>query len=62
MTDRDLALKVLAEGRDRHTTRVDEVMSLNPILAGKTRTLIARCKSWRITKCAVFRLSMRTIG
>jgi CBS domain-containing protein len=31
VTDRDLALKVLAEGRDPHTTRVDEVMSLNPI-------------------------------
>ena len=31
VTDRDLALKVIAEGRDPHTTRVDEVMSLNPI-------------------------------
>ena len=31
VTDRDLALNVIAEGRDPHTTRVDEVMSLNPI-------------------------------
>jgi CBS domain-containing protein len=31
VTDRDLALKVIAEGRDPHTTRVDEVMSLNPV-------------------------------
>jgi len=31
VTDRDLTLKVLADGRDPHTTRVDEVMSLNPI-------------------------------
>jgi CBS domain-containing protein len=31
VTDRDLTLKVLAEGRDPHTTRVDEVMSLSPI-------------------------------
>ena len=31
VTDRDLALKVLADGREPHTTRVDEVMSLNPI-------------------------------
>ena len=30
VTDRDLTLKVLAEGRDPHTTRVDEVMSMNP--------------------------------
>jgi CBS domain-containing protein len=27
VTDRDLALKVVAEGRDPNTTRVDEVMS-----------------------------------
>jgi len=31
VTDRDLTLKVLAEGRDPHTTRLDEVMSMNPI-------------------------------
>src|SRR4051794_28594924 len=31
VTDRDLALKIIAEGRDPHTTRVDEVMSLNPV-------------------------------
>ena len=31
LTDRDLALKIIAEGRDPHTTRVDEVMSLNPV-------------------------------
>ena len=31
VTDRDLTLKVLAEGRDPHTTRVDEVMSMNPV-------------------------------
>ena len=31
LTDRDLALKIIADGRDPHTTRVDEVMSLNPV-------------------------------
>ena len=31
VTDRDLALKVIADGRDPHTTRVDEVMTLQPI-------------------------------
>jgi CBS domain-containing protein len=31
VTDRDLALKVVAEGRDGNTTRVDEVMSPNPV-------------------------------
>jgi CBS domain-containing protein len=31
VTDRDLALKVIADGRDPHTTRVDEVMSTNPV-------------------------------
>jgi CBS domain-containing protein len=31
VTDRDLALKIIADGRDPHTTRVDEVMSLNPV-------------------------------
>ena len=31
VTDRDLALKVVAEGRDPHSTRIDEVMSANPV-------------------------------
>ena len=31
VTDRDLAMKVIAEARDPHTTRVDEVMTMNPI-------------------------------
>lgn len=31
VTDRDLVLKVVADGRDAQTTRVDEVMSLNPV-------------------------------
>jgi CBS domain-containing protein len=31
VTDRDLALKVVAEGRDSHSTRIDEVMSANPV-------------------------------
>jgi CBS domain-containing protein len=31
VTDRDLALKVIADGRDPHSTRVDEVMSLHPV-------------------------------
>jgi CBS domain-containing protein len=31
VTDRDLALKVIADGRDPHTTRVDEVMSIHPV-------------------------------
>jgi CBS domain-containing protein len=31
VTDRDLALKVIADGRDPHITRVDEVMTLNPV-------------------------------
>lgn len=31
LTDRDLALKVVADGRDPHNTRVDEVMTFNPV-------------------------------
>jgi CBS domain-containing protein len=31
VTDRDLALKVLAEGRDPNNTRVEEVMTRNPV-------------------------------
>jgi CBS domain-containing protein len=31
VTDRDLAVKVVAEGRDAHSTRLDEVMSSNPV-------------------------------
>ena len=31
VTDRDLALKIVAEGRDPHNTRVDEVMSRFPV-------------------------------
>jgi CBS domain-containing protein len=30
-TDRDLAVKVVAEGRDAHSTRIDQVMSRNPV-------------------------------
>lgn len=31
LTDRDLAIKVIADGRDPHATRLDEVMSLHPV-------------------------------
>jgi len=31
VTDRDLAVKVIAEGRDPHNTTIDEVMSYNPV-------------------------------
>lgn len=31
LTDRDLALSVVADGRDPHNTRVDEVMTRNPV-------------------------------
>jgi CBS domain-containing protein len=31
VTDRDLAIKVIADGRDPNVTRVDEVMSLHPV-------------------------------
>ena len=31
VTDRDLAVKVIAEGRDPNNTRIDEVMSHNPV-------------------------------
>lgn len=31
VTDRDLAIKVIADARDPHTTRVDEVMTLHPV-------------------------------
>ena len=31
LTDRDLAINVVAEGRDPHNTRVDQVMTRNPV-------------------------------
>ncbi|HEY5610572.1 MAG TPA: CBS domain-containing protein [Thermoanaerobaculia bacterium] len=31
VTDRDLALKIVAEGREPKRTRVEEVMTLNPV-------------------------------
>src|SRR5262245_2744355 len=31
ITDRDLAVKVVSEGRDAHNTRIDHVMSRNPV-------------------------------
>lgn len=31
VTDRDLAIKVVGEGRDAHSTRIDEVMSSSPV-------------------------------
>lgn len=31
VTDRDLALKIIADGRDAQVTRVDEVMTLHPV-------------------------------
>jgi CBS domain-containing protein len=31
VTDRDLAMKVVAEGRDPKTTRVEQVMTRNPV-------------------------------
>ncbi len=32
VTDRDLALRVVAEGRDPETTRVDEIVTFDPIV------------------------------
>ena len=65
LTDRDLALKIIAEGRDPHTTRVDEVMSLNPVCCREDDStdqalrLMSRIRfgasqsSMRVTVCAV---------
>jgi CBS domain-containing protein len=45
VTDRDLALRVVAEGRDPVTTRVDDVVTYDPIVLRETDTLEAasRC-------------------
>ncbi len=38
VTDRDLTVKVLAEGRDPKTTQIDEVMTRYPSVAARTTT------------------------
>jgi CBS domain-containing protein len=35
VTDRDLAIKVVAEGRDARTTEIQEVMTPNPVACGE---------------------------
>ncbi len=45
VTDRDLALRVVAEGRDAEATRVDQVVTFDPLVlsAGDTLDAASRC-------------------
>jgi CBS domain-containing protein len=47
LTDRDLAVRVVAEGRDAATTRVDEVLTYDPITLCDTDTLDAATRCMR---------------
>jgi CBS domain-containing protein len=39
VTDRDLVIKILAEGRNPHETRVDQAMSANPVTCAENESV-----------------------
>jgi CBS domain-containing protein len=51
LTDRDLALRVVAEGRDAGTTAVGEIMTKNPLCVREDAPIEMALKSMRAGPC-----------
>ena len=65
VTDRDLALKVVAEGRDAHSTTVDEVMSPNPVTCHENDDIssaIRKMSEYQVRRIPVLDSSDRLAG
>ena len=59
ITDRDIALKVVADGRDARSTRAQEVMTRNPVTCQRRQRSSGGtgCNGWPI-RCGAFPLWM----
>jgi CBS domain-containing protein len=65
VTDRDLALKVIADARDPHTTRVDEVMSLHPVCCNEdddTRKALKLMADHQVRRIPIVDAEERLLG
>ncbi len=51
ITDRDIAVRIVSEGRDARTTRVSEVMTPRPTTAGEKTTIEFALSTMRSTGC-----------
>jgi CBS domain-containing protein len=47
LTDRDIAIRVVAEGRDPSTTRIDEILTYDPLTLHDTDTIDSAARSMR---------------
>jgi osmotically-inducible protein OsmY/predicted transcriptional regulator len=65
VTDRDIAIKVVGEGRDPHNTRVDEVMSSNPVICREgddTYTALRRMAENQVRRIPIVDANDRLVG
>lgn len=65
VTDRDITLKVVAEGRDPHNTRLDEIMSYNPVTCHEnddTSLAVRRMGEHQVRRIPIVDSNDRLIG
>jgi TPP-dependent pyruvate/acetoin dehydrogenase alpha subunit len=55
LTDRDIVVKALAQGKDPRSTTVGEFAEGKPVTIGADDSWTRRCRRWPITRCAAFR-------
>ena len=60
LTDRDIALKVVAAGRDPRGTAVSEVMTADPVCCQPHETIEAVMELWPLGRSAAFPSWTRT--
>ena len=48
LTDRDLAIRVVAEGRDADATRVDDIVTFDPIVLNESDTLDVAARAMEV--------------
>ena len=65
VTDRDIALRVVAAGRDPHTTRVEDIATAHPHSASPDESLddaYEQMAAWRIRRLPVVADNERLVG
>ena len=56
LTDRDIVIQVVADGKSCADVKVEEIMTKNPVTANRKRTFRTRWTACRSTRCGAFRL------
>jgi CBS domain-containing protein/osmotically-inducible protein OsmY len=65
ITDRDIAIKAVGEGRDPHNTRVDEIMSLDPVTCREdddTYVALQRMADYQVRRMPIVDAGERLVG